>query len=113
MQGTLRSKLDFVRQRFGQEPMTRIEAKIKATGRTKRWYGEKCGYAFCQTPSQKRRGKPGSRVSSFYEIVSGRKVPKAPARRRKLAQLLGCRPSDLWTLDDNGRLVAIRVGENE
>lgn len=103
------SRLEYANR---QQAKTVIELRIQSSGRMKKWYGERLGYAFKCTASQKRRGKPGSQVSAFYDVASGKKVPKKPERRVKLASLLGCSCSELWKLDDRtGKLRAIRVGE--
>lgn len=85
------------------EHPTLIRVKIKESGRMIRWYADKLGYAY--------------RLSggAFYCIVRGQKVPQSPEKRRLLAYLLGCKPRDLWELNDTGHLVARRewVSENQ
>ena len=112
----LASYSDKQRQIYGEKPkITVIEERMRASGRKKRWYGEKCGYAFCLIPSTIRRRGEGSKShgSSFYAVAKGQKIPKQAAKRKKLANLLGGVPSDFWHLNDEGYLVARIFGERD
>ena len=107
----LASYSDKQRQIYGEKPkMTVIAERIRASGRTKRWYGERCEYAFTR---EANRIAGNSLHSGFYNVVDGRRVPRKPATRVKLAGLLGGVPSDFWHLNDEGYLVARIVGEQD
>lgn len=84
--------------------MTVIKAKIRASGRSGVWYGARLGYPPIVLKSGRTRP-----AAAFYRVVSGLIVPRHK-RRKRLADLLGCKPCDLWELNDAGELVARRVG---